>query len=137
VELFFEVYGIPAPQGSKKSIGNNRFVEASKKLPAWRKAVKEAAEVAVADSDWVTLSGPAELSVVFFLPRPRSVSASKRALPTVPPDLDKCSRAIFDSCTDAKVWEDDSLVCKMTAYKVYDDTRDAGALVTIRSLLLT
>tara|TARA_S200002703_G_scaffold8026_1_gene8256 strand:- start:133 stop:546 length:414 start_codon:yes stop_codon:yes gene_type:complete len=137
VELFFEVYGIAAPQGSKKSIGNNRFVEASKKLPAWRKAVKEAAESAIADSDWVTLSGPAELSVVFFLPRPQSVTASKRMLPTVPPDIDKLIRAVADSCTNALVWEDDSLVCKVTAYKVYDDTRDAGALVTIRSLLLT
>lgn len=137
MELFFEVYGIAAPQGSKKSIGNGRFVEASKKLPAWRKAVKEAAESAIADSDWVTLSGPAELSVVFFLPRPQSVTASKRMLPTVPPDIDKLIRAVADSCTNALVWGDDSLVCKVTAYKVYDDTRDAGALVTIRSLLLT
>ena len=137
MELFFEVYGIPAPQGSKKSIGNNRFVEASKKLPAWRKAVREAAELAVADSDWVTLSGPAELSVVFFLPRPQSVTASKRILPTVPPDIDKLIRAVADSCSNALVWEDDSLVCKVSAYKVYDDTRDAGAHITIRSLLLT
>jgi len=137
VELFFEVYGIPAPQGSKKSIGNNRFVEASKKLPAWRKAVLAAAEQAVVDADWVTLSGPAELSVVFFLPRPKSVAPGKRILPTTPPDIDKLIRAVADSCSNALVWEDDSLVCKVTAYKVYDDTRDAGASITIRSLLLT
>ena len=137
MELFFEVYGIPAPQGSKKSIGNNRFVEASKKLPAWRKAVLAAAEQAVVDADWVTLSGPAELSVVFFLPRPKSVAPGKRILPTTPPDIDKLIRAVADSCSNALVWEDDSLVCKVTAYKVYDDTRDAGASITIRSLLLT
>lgn len=137
MELCFEVYGIPAPQGSKKSIGGGRFVEASKKLPAWRKRVTEAAELAMADADWVTLSGPAELSVVFFLPRPGSVPAKKRMLPTVPPDIDKLIRAVADSCTNALVWQDDSLVCKVTAHKVYDDTRDAGAFVTIRSLLLT
>lgn len=137
MELSFDVYGIAAPQGSKKSIGNGRFVEASKKLPAWRKKVTEAAITAMADTNWVTLSGPAELSVVFFLPRPQSVAPGKRILPTVPPDIDKLIRAVADSCTNALVWEDDSLVCKVTAYKVYDDTRDPGAFITIRSLLLT
>ena len=137
MELYFDVYGIPAPQGSKKSIGNNRFVEASKKLPAWRKAVKASAESAIANSDWVQLSGPAELHIVFYLPRPQSVTAGRRLLPTVPPDIDKLIRAVADSCSDALVWSDDSLVCKVTAFKIYDDARDAGASVTIKSLLLT
>lgn len=137
MELFFDVYGIAAPQGSKKHVGQGRFIETSKKLPAWRKAVKVAASDAMALVDWVTLSGPSELHVIFFLPRPQSVTASRRQLPTVPPDLDKLIRAVQDSCTDAGVWEDDSLVCKVTAYKVYDDTREPGASITIRSLLLT
>lgn len=136
MELFFEVYGIPAPQGSKKSIGNGRFIEASKKLPAWRKRIKEAAQVAINDRSWVTLTGAAELSVVFFLPRPKSVTAGKRLLPTTPPDIDKLIRAVSDSCSDALVWEDDSLVCKVSAYKLYDDTREAGALITVKPLML-
>jgi Holliday junction resolvase RusA-like endonuclease len=135
VELFFEVYGIAAPQGSKKSIGNGRFIEASKKLPAWRKRVREAAADAVASANWVTLSGPTELSVVFFLPRPKSVTATRRPLPTVPPDIDKLVRGVFDSCTDAGVWDDDSLVCKISAHKMYDDAREPGASITVRSLL--
>lgn len=135
MELFFEVYGIPAPQGSKKSIGNGRFVEASKKLPAWRKRVAEAASDAMASVDWVKLSGPTELSVVFFLPRPGSIPASRRPLPTVAPDIDKLVRAVGDSCTTAGVWEDDSLVCKIIAHKMYDDVREPGASITIRSLL--
>ena len=134
MELFFEVYGIPAPQGSKKSIGNGRFVEASKKLPAWRKKVKEAAEEAVADQRWVTLTGAAELIVIFFLPRPKSVAPGKRILPTVPPDIDKLIRSVSDSCSDALVWEDDSLVCKVSAYKIYDDQREPGATITVKSL---
>jgi crossover junction endodeoxyribonuclease RusA len=136
VELYFEVYGIPAPQGSKKSIGNNRFVEASKKLPAWRRAVRVAAEDAVASSGWVTLSGPVEAHIVLFLPRPKSVTADRRQLPTVPPDADKLARSVLDSCTDAAVYTDDSLVCKLSVFKMYDDARDAGASITIRSLLL-
>lgn len=137
MELSFDVYGIPAPQGSKKSIGNNRFIEASKKLPAWRKAVKEAALDAVARDGWVTLCGPVEAHIVLFLPRPQSVTLRKRQLPTVPPDADKLARSVLDSCTDAAVYTDDSLVCKLTVFKMYDDTRDAGASITIRSLLLT
>jgi Holliday junction resolvase RusA-like endonuclease len=137
VELYFEVYGIAAPQGSKKSIGNNRFVEASKKLPAWRKAVKAAASDAMASFDWVQLSGPVEAHIVFFLPRPQSVTPGRRQLPTVPPDADKLARAVLDSCTDAGVYTDDSLVCKLTVFKMYDDVREPGASVTIRSLLLT
>jgi len=136
VELFFEVYGIAAPQGSKKSIGGGRFIEASKKLPAWRKRVREAAEVAIANQGWVTLSGASELTVVFFLPRPKSVAPGKRLLPTVPPDIDKLIRAVADSCSDALVWEDDSLVCKVTAYKIYDDQHEAGAMITVKSLTL-
>ena len=135
MELSFDVYGIPAPQGSKKSIGNGRFVEASKKLPAWRKRVKESAIDAMAWADWVELSGPVELSVVFFLPRPKTISSDRRPLPTVPPDIDKLIRAVADSCSDAMVWSDDSLVCKVTAHKMYDDSRDAGAHVVIRSLM--
>ena len=135
MELSFDVYGIPAPQGSKKSIGHGRFIEASKKLPAWRKRVKEAAELAVASQSWVALPGPAELSVVFFLPRPKSVTATRRPLPTIPPDIDKLVRSVFDSCTDAGVWDDDSLVCKISAHKMYDDARDSGASITVRSLL--
>jgi Holliday junction resolvase RusA-like endonuclease len=136
VELFFEVYGIPAPQGSKKSIGNNRFVEASKKLPAWRKRVKEAAEEAIALHEWVSLTGAVEASVVFFLPRPKSVTPGRRKLPIVAPDCDKLLRSTFDSCTDAGVWEDDALVCKVSAYKLYDDTREPGAMITVKPLML-
>ena len=136
MELFFEVYGIPAPQGSKKSIGNGRFIEASKKLPAWRKRVKDAAEIAMANHSWVTLSGAVELNVVFFLPRPKSVTPGKRLLPTVPPDSDKLLRAVGDSLTDAGVWDDDSLVCKVSLYKIYDDQREAGAMITVKPLTL-
>jgi Holliday junction resolvase RusA-like endonuclease len=45
-------------------------------------------------------------------------------------------RSVGDSLTDAGVWEDDSLVCKVTGYKVYDDTREAGALITVKPLML-
>ena len=125
--ISFRVYGRPAPQGSKKSIGNNRFIESSKYLPAWRNALKQAAEENKPDSP---LSGELALEVVFYLPKPKTV---KRDTPTVPPDLDKLLRSL-DSLTGI-IWEDDALVCKITAFKRYaSDTNPEGAFIVVSNV---
>jgi hypothetical protein len=41
--LTFVVYGLPAPQGSKRSLGNGILVESSKAVRPWRQDVKHAA----------------------------------------------------------------------------------------------
>ena len=82
--MFIDVVGIPAPQGSKKSIGNNRFVETSKKLPAWRKAVKEAALKVMQTEQ--KIEGPVWLELDIFVPRPKTVSITQRPWPITPPD---------------------------------------------------
>lgn len=125
--MFINVVGIPAPQGSKKSIGNNRFVETSKKLPAWRKAVKEAAEKVV-DKPF---TDAVKVDVVFYMPRPKTVT---RLYPTVPPDCDKLLRSTFDALTHAGVWTDDALVCKGSWEEVYADSREPGCELTITAL---
>jgi hypothetical protein len=56
--LRVDVYGLPAPQGSKRHVGGGRMIEASKKVGPWREAVVRAstldalttAEVIVDDS---------------------------------------------------------------------------------------
>ena len=133
MEITFDVVGRPAPQGSKKSIGNNRFVESSKFLPAWRNAVKIAAEQAVMENMWARVSGPVELEVMFYLDRPSTVSVTKRPSPTVPPDLDKLIRAVQDSLTGV-VYDDDSQIIRVLAWKVYADTREPGAFVRVNEL---
>jgi crossover junction endodeoxyribonuclease RusA len=133
VELTFDVIGRPSPQGSKKSIGNNRFVESSKFLPAWRRDVKEAAENAVTVNGWTSVSGPVELEVMFYLDRPSSVSTVKRPYPIVPPDLDKLIRGVGDALTGV-VYEDDSQVIRVLAWKVYADTRVPGAFIRVNEL---
>jgi Holliday junction resolvase RusA-like endonuclease len=70
---------------------------------------------------------------MFFMPRPRTV---KRELPTVPPDLDKLIRAINDSATDAGIFDDDSQVVEVVAYKVYEaENMPIGALITYSQFL--
>ena len=140
MSLTFDVYGRPAPQGSKRYVGGNRaqggrFIEASKYLPAWRRAVTEAALLAMADAEWVTVSGPVEVDVTFYLERPSTISRSSRPWPIKPPDLDKLVRSL-DSLTDAGVWDDDGQMVILRAAKQYADTREPGASIKITPIVL-
>lgn len=136
MNLTLEVFGRPAPQGSKRYIGGSakqggRFIEASKYLPAWRKAVTQEALAVIAEERWEKVEGPVELEVTFFLERPATIKQSARPYPIKPPDLDKLIRGISDSLTDAGVWQDDSQVVKVIAAKYYDDDHKPGAVITI------
>ena len=112
--IAFPVRGIPAPQGSKRYLGNGIHVESSKKVAPWRDAVRLAA---VEEMNGVTpFDGPLELAVTFILVRPGIV---KRDMPHVRPDLDKLVRSTMDALTDAGVWGDDSQVVRIVASKVY------------------
>ncbi len=133
MEITFDVVGRPAPQGSKKSIGNNRFIEASKFLPAWRTAVCVAAEWAVAEQDWARVSGPVELEVMFYLERPSSISSNKRPYPIVPPDIDKLLRGVGDALSGV-VYDDDAQICRILAWKQYADKREPGAFIRVAEL---
>jgi len=130
--LNIDVIGRPSPQGSKKSIGNNRFIESSKYLPAWRSAVTDAALLAMADAEWITATGPVELEITFYMPRPKTVPIAKRPEPITPPDIDKLIRGVADALTIAGAYEDDAQIVKVIALKNYADVRDPGAFITIR-----
>lgn len=134
VNLTIVVEGRPAPQGSKRHVGNGRFVEASKFLPAWRKAVTVAAREVADDEGWATTAGPVRLEVIFYLDRPSTVSQTKRPFPIKPPDIDKLVRAVCDALTDAGVWEDDGQIVQLCAEKHYNDTRGSGCDIRVLEL---
>lgn len=132
-QLSLTVYGEPAPQGSKQAYvrgGKAVLVESSKKVGPWRKAVKEAALLLVG-SDFEPLSGPLEIETVFYVSRPPTV---KRPLPTVPPDLDKLERGLWDAVVQAGLVVDDSLFVRTLSTKLYADLRPPGAEVVITSV---
>lgn len=86
MSLKIEVFGLPAPQGSKV-VYNGRLVESSaKKLNPWRKAIAQATHNLLTEEHSLLL-GPVRVEIDFYLPRPPSVKRSKRALPIVPPDV--------------------------------------------------
>jgi Holliday junction resolvase RusA-like endonuclease len=121
LELFFLVDGNPTPQGSKTAYvrgGRAVLVEANKKLPAWREAVRLAARLAMYDTEQVEpFDTPLKVAVTFFMPKP---AKPKWAIfPASKPDLDKLIRGVMDSLTKAGTIKDDALVVEILAKKVW------------------
>lgn len=131
--ITIQVYGLPAPQGSKRLVGRGRatrMVEASRHLPAWRKAVTAAARAALEQHpDWNRDHQYVTMHVTFSLPRPRLHYRTGRFANLLredapvhharTPDLDKLVRGICDALTAAGVYADDSRVAQVLARKCY------------------
>lgn len=117
--LTIRIPGVAAPQGSKKSYvinGRAVMVESSSKLKPWRAVVTLTTQLAATDQKWIPTDGPVAMDITFEMQKPAS---SRRAYPTVKPDLDKLLRAVLDGLTDAGIWKDDSQVVSVIARKVY------------------
>lgn len=143
----FTVFGVdPAPQGSKKYVGQRQtksgasiplIVESSPKLPAWRKAVADAVSDSVEMSgDFSRFAGAVRVDAVFYLKRPKTVV---RLYPTKPPDVDKLCRSLLDGIGQANkggkgIWLDDSQVVEIRASKRYAEGLP-GVAVTITPLI--
>lgn len=123
-------HGTPAPQGSKKSVGRNRFVEASKGLPAWRAAVEAAARLA-AGPGWVPWDGPVSVSGTVSILKPGTTKFKDH--PAGPPDLDKLQRGIGDALTKSRLITDDSRIVHWDIRKVWA-TGVPGADLVIREI---
>lgn len=130
--IHLRVYGLPAPQGSKVRTRWGGMREASKGLPGWRQAIRDAAKDLVAATPSLPILVACRLHVVFYLPRPKSVSAVRRPLPSVKPDYDKLARSL-DSLTDAGVVLDDSLIVSAFVAKRYaTDDEPPGAKICLQ-----
>ena len=123
------VYGVPAPQGSKRHVGRGVMIESSKKVKPWREAVKWAAiEVLVGRG----IEGPIEVEVDFYFVHPKT--GKRRPTHSVKPDIDKLLRSTFDALTDAGVFEDDSRIVSVQARKHYATQYSpvpAGAVIRV------
>lgn len=144
-DLEFRVYGLPAPQGSKRHVGNGVMVESSKKVKPWRQDVVQAAIAAAENTGHQAFTGPVAVRIVFYFPRPKYhygtgrnagvLKASAAVFQTANPDLDKCVRSTFDALTTAGIWRDDNLAARVTAEKRFDT--HPGALVSLAPLQVT
>jgi crossover junction endodeoxyribonuclease RusA len=135
------VPGVPVAQGSKRHVGRGVMVEANKRLRPWRATVT----AAILDAGWADrpiLSGPVGVNAVFTLPRPghhygtgRNSGVLKANAPIwhdkARGDLDKLSRSILDSITDAGAIRDDAQVAWLSASKQYGQP---GVRITLEPL---
>lgn len=141
-ELTIDVRGTPRPQGSMRLHtlpGGKTAARYPAVVYAWRAQVQQA----VAQLDAEPFLGAVELRLGFDLARPVGhfgtgrnrdlVKASAPSYPTVAPDLDKLTRCVADSITDAGLWKDDAQVVVIYAAKRYVTTRP-GVLIIVQEL---
>jgi Holliday junction resolvase RusA-like endonuclease len=147
-ELRLEVFGQPAPQGSKRAFinrhtGRAHVIESSHdRVKSWRQAVLEACREAMTSREPFT--APVKVRMTFIMPRPKShyrtgknAHLLKDSAPLYPggtPDLSKLCRATEDALTDAGAWTDDSLVVcyeRLAKHYVNPSMPLPGAHITI------
>ena len=131
----FRVEGMtPAPQGSKRHVGNGVMLESCKRVKPWRLLVAEAAVRAGVP----LLRGPVSMSVVFLFARPmghfRRDGSLKPSAPihhAVKPDGSKLIRSTEDALSKL-LFEDDSRIVAGTWHKRYCvEGERPGAVITV------
>lgn len=137
--LVIHAVGHPAPQGSKRHVGNGIMVESSKRVRPWRQDVTAAATEAAEQAGWAAPTGALFVRIDFTLTRPRYHFRTGRYAgelrPNAPvyvdkkPDVDKLARSTLDALTAAGVIRDDAQIASLELVKHYGF--GAGALITI------
>ena len=131
---------VPAPQGSKRHVGNGVMVESCKTVKQWRAAVADAA----VQQGATPLAGTVEMDAVFVFPRPRShygtgknadkLKASAPELHSVRPDVSKLLRSTEDALSSL-AYQDDARIARTTACKRYAAQGELpGALIVVRAI---
>lgn len=142
--LRIEVRGVPAPQGSKRHVGNGIMVESSAKVKPWRQDVRSATIEAIERGGPTFPTGGVILGVVFRFARPKNHYRSGKyanllrpgapPTPSVKPDLSKLIRSTEDALTQAGAYHDDAQIVAEWATKEYDDRGEGvGATIILRA----
>lgn len=143
--ILIDVWGDPAPQGSKKgfvgkkgkSKGKVIMVEMSKKVKPWRARVVIASQEAYIKHDWVrAVEGPIKVSIQFFMKYPQTPKWKRLGRPDRQPDIDKLARSTLDGLSDSQaIYGDDRQVVDLHVVEHYvDEGRTLGARIFVTSL---
>ena len=134
----FTVLGEAAPQGSKTRTKFGGIREANPRTRPYRQAV--AAEAQDAMDGRAPASGPVEVCIRFFFPRPlgqygsgRNADLLKPSAPehkTTAPDAEKLCRAASDAMSGI-VYRDDAQIVHVDAWKLYGSPARAEIVVRL------
>lgn len=124
--ISFTVYAKPEPQGSSRAFipkGWKRPIVTSdnKGLKSYRQQVSIVALEAMREAralEQIPSKAPMSLTLRFYFKRPKS--KSKKATPTVRPDIDKVCRAVGDALSGI-CYQDDSQITSLHAEKYYGE----------------
>ena len=146
-EIFIPVIANPAPQGSKRHVGNGIMIENSKRVKPWRQDVKEAA---LNHYQGEVIDQAVEIEIIFIFVRPKSHFGtgknSRKLKPSAPVfvtskgigDIDKLQRSTYDALSESSggnVLKDDSLIVQNRNSKRYCVAgENPGAKIIIRTL---
>lgn len=134
--LKIRVYGVPAPQGSKKPgmrKDGSLFVreQSAKTLTPWREEVSDQAAKVIDGRE--PLDGHLFVDITFLMKRP--ASAKNRPFPNVMPDLDKMTRGVYDALKMGGAIKDDARIVEGHGRKVYADIpENQGCEITLMSM---
>src|SRR5262245_7815427 len=135
MRLGYWVAGTPIPQGSKRAWYNEKTKtvhmteDAGSRHTSWRFELSSHARQAMSDAGYVEpFRQPIHIALHFRQHHPlghygsgknaEKLKPSSPTLPIKPPDLDKLTRAVFDSLTSI-VWVDDAQVVRLTTTKSF------------------
>jgi len=125
IEVF--VPGIPAPQGSKRYVGNGIMIESCKAVKPWRESIRT--RLVTDDGQPIErIDGAVASTLEFILPRPKSTPKKRTPLATKKPDLDKLERAVNDAVKSAGVIMDDSCIVRTIKAKRLAEIGEAPGL---------
>jgi Holliday junction resolvase RusA-like endonuclease len=132
----FTVFGSAEPKGSARAFvrGGRAIVTSDNpSLSKWEAVVRNEAQRIAELAGHRLFQAAVTISVVFHMPRPKSVNPRVRPFPQVKPDLSKLVRGLEDPLTGI-LFTDDAQVIGIGALKLYTDG-PAKAVVTVRQII--
>jgi len=100
----------------------------------YRARITHEAALAMKEKALSLMDYPLNLSVTFYITRPKSKSEKKYPFPDVNPDIDNYVKVVFDALKGV-VFDDDKRICWLTARKRYADWRTPATAIQIQALV--
>jgi crossover junction endodeoxyribonuclease RusA len=125
------IHGTPAPQPRVRAYrrGEHAGVYTPDSAAAWKSQVT----LAAIPHRGRFATGPLQLYVEFYLPRPQAHKNDDYVV--VKPDLDNLLKSTMDALTNAGVWHDDAQVAAIVSTKRYESANQAiGAVIRLEAL---
>lgn len=134
MKLEFRVYGKPLAQGRPRATKVGKFVRLydPQQSRSWKAQIAEQAQDRLKNQP--ILTGALILTLLFYMPKPKSLPKKKFRYHTKRPDLSNLEKAVEDALKSV-VYQDDSQIFSKLSSKVYaTETEKPGVMITIQQI---